>query len=98
MSRGSGRMSNVWSHSARVSIARVREGLELHSLGGVHFFAESKKVEGSVRADLVLHACNKRLSRVDTAIIDLVEVIYSLYKIMSLNRGQSFAGVVLVQS
>lgn len=56
MSRCVGRMSNRWSHGARVSVAGVREGLELHSLAGVHFFAESKKVEGSVRADLILHA------------------------------------------
>lgn len=56
MSRSVSRMSNRWSHSTRVSIARVREGLELHSLAGVHFFAESKKVEGGVRADLILHA------------------------------------------
>ena len=55
--RGSiGRVADGWSHSAGVSVSRVREGLELHSLAGVHFLAESKKVEGGVRADLILHA------------------------------------------
>lgn len=49
-------MADGWSHGAGVSVAGVREGLELHSLAGVHFLAESEKVESRVRADLILHA------------------------------------------
>lgn len=49
-------MSNGWSHGARVSVAWVGEGLELHGLAGVHLLAEAKKVEGGVGADLVFHA------------------------------------------
>lgn len=56
MSGSISRVADGWSHSARVSVSRVREGLKLHSLAGVHFLAESKKVEGGVRADLILHA------------------------------------------
>lgn len=37
----------------------VGEGLEVHGLVGVHFFPEAEQVEGGVRADLILHACNK---------------------------------------
>lgn len=51
-----GGMANGWPHGARVSVAWVWEGLELHGLAGVHLLAESKKVEGSVGADLVFHA------------------------------------------
>lgn len=50
------RVSNGRSHGARVSVAWVREGLELHRLAGVHLLAESKKMEGGVGADLVFHA------------------------------------------
>ena len=92
-------MSNRWSHSARVSVARVWESLELHSLARVHFFAETKKVESSVRADLILHAWKKRSLRVDTAVIDLLKLIYSLYEILSIKSDQiSRQGVGLVQT
>lgn len=80
MGRCIGRMSNRWSHGARVSVTGVRESLELHSLAGVHFFAESKEMEGGIRADLILHTCKKGSPRVDTAVIGLIKLIYLLYK------------------
>lgn len=52
---------HVRTHRAHVARAAhavlVRERLEVHRLGGIHLFAESKQVERRVRADFVLHAC-----------------------------------------
>lgn len=59
MSRSISRVSYGWSHSAGVSVPWVGKGLKLHSLARVHFLAESQKMEGSVRADLIFHTCKR---------------------------------------
>lgn len=56
MSGRVGRMTGWRSHSARVSVSRMRESLELHSLARIHFLAEAKQMERGVRADFILHA------------------------------------------
>lgn len=52
-----GRVAHGWSHGAGMAVSWMRERLELHGLARVHLLAESQKVEGRVRADLVLHTC-----------------------------------------
>lgn len=47
-------------HSASVSGNRsvsilMREGLEVHGLGGIHFLTEAKQMERGIGADLVFH-------------------------------------------
>lgn len=57
VSRSVSRMSYRWSHGARMAVSWMGEGLELHSLARIHFLTESQKMERSIRADLILHAC-----------------------------------------
>lgn len=41
-----------WSHCAGM---RVGEGLEIHRLGRIHFFAETQKMECCVGANFIIH-------------------------------------------
>lgn len=57
VSRSVSRVSYGRSHGAGVTVSWMRECLELHGFARVHLLAESQKVEGRVRADLILHTC-----------------------------------------
>lgn len=48
------------SHGAGVGVG---EGLELLHLARIHLLAETQKVEGGIRTDLILHTFNKKVSR-----------------------------------
>lgn len=56
-----------WQHGTgmsgygRVSIL-MREGLEVHGLGWIHFLAEAEQMERSIGADLIFHALREESS------------------------------------
>lgn len=50
-----GQHSASMSGNRSVSIL-MREGLEVHGLGGIHFLTETEQMERGIGADLVFHA------------------------------------------